>query len=57
MMARITGDRLVQHLTASGFVLMKGTAAAAPSPSAMPLQLNPTAFEARTQFDTMSGVS
>ncbi len=36
MMARITADRLVQHLTASGFVLMKGTAAAAPSTSAMP---------------------
>ena len=34
--ARITADRLVQHLTASGFVLMKGTAAAAPSTSAMP---------------------
>jgi hypothetical protein len=27
MMARITADRLVQHLTESGFVLMKGTAA------------------------------
>ncbi|MGD0109835.1 MAG: hypothetical protein ABSC06_38315 [Rhodopila sp.] len=36
MMARITADRLVQHLTESGFVLMKGTAAAAPSTSAMP---------------------
>jgi hypothetical protein len=37
MMARITADRLVQHLTESGFVLMKGTAAAAPSTLAMPL--------------------
>ena len=35
MMARITADRLVQHLTASGFVLMKGPSAAAPSTSAM----------------------
>ena len=31
MMARITADRLVHHLTASGFVLMKAGAAAAPS--------------------------
>jgi hypothetical protein len=30
MMARITDDRLVHHLTASGFVLMKGAPAAAP---------------------------
>jgi hypothetical protein len=29
-MARITGDRLVQHLTASGFTLMKAPPAVAP---------------------------
>jgi hypothetical protein len=36
MMARITADRLVQHLTASGFVLMKGQAATAPTTANMP---------------------
>jgi hypothetical protein len=30
MMARITADRLVQHLTASGFVLMKSGPATPP---------------------------
>jgi hypothetical protein len=34
-MARIMADRLVQHLAASGFVLMKGTPATAPSTSGM----------------------
>ena len=34
-MARITADRLVQHLTASGFVLMIGTQMTAPSTSGM----------------------
>jgi hypothetical protein len=36
MMARITADRLVQHLTASGFALMRGEPTAAPSISHMP---------------------
>ena len=36
MMARITADRLVQHLTASGFVLMKGQDATAPTTGHMP---------------------
>ncbi len=36
MMARITAERLVQHLTASGFVLMKAGPATAPSTSGMP---------------------
>lgn len=36
MMARITADRLVQHLTASGFVLMKGQTATAPTTANMP---------------------
>lgn len=36
MMARITAERLVQHLTASGFVLMKAGPATAPSTSIMP---------------------
>ena len=31
MMARITAERLVRHLEASGFVLMKRPGAAAPS--------------------------
>jgi hypothetical protein len=35
MMARITADRLVQHLRASGFVLMKGAPAIASSTSGM----------------------
>jgi hypothetical protein len=35
MMARITADRLVRHLAASGFVLMKGPAALAPSTTGM----------------------
>jgi hypothetical protein len=36
MMARITADRLIQHLTASGFVVMKGQPAAAPTTAHMP---------------------
>jgi hypothetical protein len=36
MMARITAERLVQHVTASGFVLMKGPPRAAPTTGAMP---------------------
>jgi hypothetical protein len=36
MMARITADRLVRHLKASGFVLMKGPAGATPTTSGMP---------------------
>lgn len=36
MMARITADRLVQHLAASGFVLMKAGPGTAPSTSVMP---------------------
>jgi hypothetical protein len=52
MMARITAERLVQHVTASGFVLMKGPPRAAPTTGAMPpgqgprrrrLKENPTA--------------
>jgi hypothetical protein len=39
MMARITAERLVHHLTASGFVLMKRPSAAAPSTSGMPSAL------------------
>ena len=35
MMARITADRLVRHLTASGFVLLKAAAAGAPGMSGM----------------------
>jgi hypothetical protein len=35
MMARITAGRLVQHLRASGFVLMKGAPRTAPSTSRM----------------------
>jgi hypothetical protein len=35
MMARIMADRLVQHLTASGFVLMKRPMAPAPSTAGM----------------------
>jgi hypothetical protein len=35
MMARITADRLVRHLAASGFVLMKGPPALAPSTTGM----------------------
>jgi hypothetical protein len=35
MMARIAADRLVQHLRASGFVLMKGAPAIASSTSGM----------------------
>jgi len=37
MMARITADRLVQHLARSGFVVMKAPSAAAPSTSHMPV--------------------
>lgn len=36
MMARITAERLVRHLTASGFVLMKTPIATAPTTSDMP---------------------
>ena len=36
MMARITAERLIQHLTASGFVVMKGPPRAAPTSGAMP---------------------
>ena len=36
MMARITAERLVQHLEASGFVVMKRPPAAAPNTSSMP---------------------
>jgi hypothetical protein len=40
-MARITADRLVKHLTASGFVLMKRPAATAPTTGNM----SPTTFK------------
>lgn len=36
MMARITPERRVQHLEASGFVVMKGQAARAPTTANMP---------------------
>ncbi|MFL5287533.1 MAG: hypothetical protein ACJ8AW_42810 [Rhodopila sp.] len=36
MMARITADRLVAHLEASGFVVMKKPPAGAPTTSGMP---------------------
>jgi hypothetical protein len=36
MMARITAERLVRHLEASGFVLMKGPPRAAPTTGGMP---------------------
>jgi hypothetical protein len=36
MLARITAERLIQHLTASGFVVMKGQPAAAPTTAHMP---------------------
>jgi hypothetical protein len=36
MMARITAERLVQHLEASGFVLMKGPPRMAPTTGGMP---------------------
>jgi hypothetical protein len=35
-MARITAERLIQHLTASGFVVMKGQPAQAPTTAHMP---------------------
>ena len=35
-MARITAERLVQHLEASGFVLMKGPPRGAPTTGHMP---------------------
>jgi hypothetical protein len=35
-MARITAERLVQHLEASGFVLMKGPPRLAPTTGGMP---------------------
>jgi hypothetical protein len=37
VMARITAERLVQHLERSGFVLMKRPSAAPPTTSQMPL--------------------
>jgi len=36
VMARITADRLVRHLTVSGFVLMKRPPATAPTTGGMP---------------------
>jgi hypothetical protein len=36
-MARITADRLVRHLQASGFVVMKAPSAEAPTTSNMPI--------------------
>ncbi|MFL5280771.1 MAG: hypothetical protein ACJ8AW_07155 [Rhodopila sp.] len=36
MMARITADRLVAHLEASGFVVMRKPSAVAPTTSGMP---------------------
>jgi hypothetical protein len=36
MMARITADRLVAHLEATGFVVMRRPSALAPTSSAMP---------------------
>jgi hypothetical protein len=36
MMARITADRLVRHLSAAGFVVMKAPPATAPTTSTMP---------------------
>jgi hypothetical protein len=41
LMARITADRLVRHLTASGFVLMKLPMATAPTTSGMPAASDP----------------
>jgi hypothetical protein len=41
LMARITADRLVRHLTASGFVLMKAPVARAPTTSGMPAASDP----------------
>jgi hypothetical protein len=35
MMARITAERLMRHLSASGFVVMKALAATAPTTSHM----------------------
>jgi hypothetical protein len=35
-MARITAERLVRHLQQSGFVIMKASAAAAPTTTNMP---------------------
>jgi hypothetical protein len=43
MMARITAERLIQHLTASGFVVMKGPPRAAPTTGAMPPGQGPDA--------------
>jgi hypothetical protein len=43
MMARITAERLIQHLTASGFVVMKGPPRAAPTSGAMPPGRGPDA--------------
>jgi hypothetical protein len=36
MMARITAERLVQHLEASGFVVTRGQPATAPTTANMP---------------------
>ena len=36
MMARITAERLIKHLTASGFVVMKGQPAPVPTTANMP---------------------
>ena len=43
MMARITAERLVQHLEASGFVLMKGPPRLAPTTGGMPPSLSTVA--------------
>jgi hypothetical protein len=40
MMAKITADRLVRHLEASGFVVMKRPPVAAPTTSGMPPSVN-----------------
>jgi hypothetical protein len=37
MTARVTADRLVRHLAASGFVVTQSSAGVAPTPSGMPL--------------------
>ena len=36
VMGRITADRLVRHLQAAGFVVMKAASGAAPTTAAMP---------------------
>ena len=42
-MAQITAERLVRHLEASGFVLMKGPPRAAPTTGGMPAGSGPDA--------------